>query len=98
LVWPFADAPEEFRRLSPFSGEEEAVVYVPPELVDEDNSVRIDAPAFWFLDWIEKARGGRVMHAGEDWGLYSLHQLPDKGIVAITSDSDTKKKHLLPRE
>jgi hypothetical protein len=91
-VWPFADAPEEFKRLSPFGGAEECVIYVPPELVDEEDAVRIDVPALGFLDWVYKTRGGRwqVMFAGDDWGDYALRQLPDRALVAITTGSERR--------
>lgn len=89
-IWPFADAPEEFRALSPFGGGEESVVYVPLELVDEDDAVRIEVPALWFLNWISKTKKGRwrTMYAGEDWGRYALCQLPDNSLVAITAESE----------
>jgi hypothetical protein len=91
-IWPFADAPEEFRRLSPFGGGEESVIYVPPELVDEDDfdAVKVDVPALGFLDWIQKTRAGRwqVMNAGNGWGQYALRQLPDRALVAVAAGSD----------
>ncbi len=66
-IWPFADAPEEFHKLSPFDGGEESVNYIPPELVDEDDSVRIDVISLGFLDFVYKSKYGRhqVMYAGE---------------------------------
>lgn len=89
-IWPFTDAPEELRRLSPFDGGEESVIYVPSGLVDEDDMVRIEVPALWFLNWIYKTRNGRwrTMYAGDDWGSYALRQLPDKSLVAITASSE----------
>jgi hypothetical protein len=91
-IWPFADAPEEFRKLSPFDSGEESVIYVPPELVDEDDDVRIEVPALSFLNWIYKTRNGRwqTMYAGDDWGCYALRQLPDRALVAITARSEVK--------
>jgi hypothetical protein len=89
-IWPFRDAPEEFRRLSPFDGGEESAIYVPPELVDEDDEVRIEVPALGFLDFIHKTRNGRwqIMHAGDEWGCYALRQLPDNSLIAVTAESD----------
>jgi hypothetical protein len=97
-IWPFAKAPEEFRALSPFDGGEESVIYVPPELVDEDDSIRLEVPALWFLDFIEKTRHGRwqVMYAGDEWGEYALRQLPNRALVAVTANSE--RKYCLPSE
>jgi hypothetical protein len=49
--------------------------------------VTIDTPTFAWLDFIEKSRGGRVHYAGDDWGLYGQHHLPDGSFVAIVTDS-----------
>lgn len=97
-IWPFKDAPEEFRALSPFGGWEESVIYVPPELVDQDDTVRMEVPALGFLDFVDKTRYGRwqVMYAGDDWGEYALRQLPDRALVAITAKSE--RKYLLSSE
>jgi hypothetical protein len=87
-IWAFAEAPDEFKKLSPFEGGEESVIYVPPELVDEEDAVRIEVPALAFLDWVYKTKAGRwqVMYAGADWGDYALRQLPNRALVAITAD------------
>jgi hypothetical protein len=84
MIWRWDDAPEEFRALSQINGGEESVIYVPPELIDEDwyenTSVGLD-----FLSFFPK-RGG-LHFAGDDFGWYSLHDLPDGGRVAITTRS-----------
>lgn len=35
IVWPFEDAPEEYRKLSPHGGDEDWVAFVPQHLVDK---------------------------------------------------------------
>lgn len=93
-IWPFADAPEEFRQLSPFEGKEETVIYIPPELAvlfPEDDWVMVMPPSLWFLSDMPR-HDGHIQAASEDWGRYSLHPLPGGGWVAITSESE---KHAL---
>jgi hypothetical protein len=88
-IWPFADAPDEFRALSPFGGGEEVVIYVPPELVDEDGLLLTETPALSFLEWVVKIRvRPRVMYAGACWGSYWLHEQPDRSLVAVLAGSD----------
>jgi hypothetical protein len=88
-IWPFADAPEEFRKLSPFGGGEESVIYVPSELVNEDDMARIDASPLWFLMWDGEVLQGRLKYA-VGWGACSLHRLTNRALVAITTDSERR--------
>src|SRR5262249_47360994 len=90
-IWSFADAPEEFRRLSPFEADmpEELGVHAPPELCTffaEANWLNVMPPALWFL-WGEPGRHGPFQHARDDFGSFSLHDLPDGARVAITAES-----------
>jgi hypothetical protein len=96
-VWPFIGAPAEFRRLSPFGSGEEAVVYVPPELLDEDDMVRIDASPLWFLMWDGQALEGRLIYS-TGWGACSLHRLAHRALVAITADSERDIRASQPHE
>jgi hypothetical protein len=88
-VWPFADAPEEYRRLCPEpDGTEELVIFVPKEfapLFDSGDWATMP-PALWFLDHPPK-REGLLQTAGAGFGDYSLHVLPDGSRVAITEGS-----------
>ncbi len=85
-VWPFKDAPEEFRRLcGEPDGTEELVIYVPKEFAaqfDAGDWVEMP-PALRFLDHPPK-RPGLWQSASDDFGNYYLHLLPDGGRVAIT--------------
>jgi hypothetical protein len=92
-VWPFKDAPEEFRRLcGEPDGTEELVIYIPPELAAtfEDGGdggwVMLFPPALWFLDKLPK-RADLWQSAGDDFGEYSLHVLPSGARVAVTAGS-----------
>jgi hypothetical protein len=89
-IWPFKDAPEEFRRLSPWGNEsEELVIFVPPELCDlfpKDDWVTVMPRAFWFLSMEPKCRDG-IQYAGDDFGSYSMHHPPGGGRVVITAES-----------
>ncbi len=86
-IWPFRDAPEEFRCLCPEpDGTEELVIYVPPELCAlfaEDDWIMVMPRALWFLAHPPK-RKGLVQSAGDEWGRYLLCVLPDGSRVAIT--------------
>jgi hypothetical protein len=89
-VWPFKDAPEEFRRLSPFEGGEETAIYIPPNLCAlfrEDDWVMVMPRAFWFLS-MQPKREGHIQYAGDDFGSYSMHLLPDGSRVVITAESE----------
>jgi hypothetical protein len=95
-IWPFQDAPEEFRRLSPFrTGDEapELVIYVPPELCAlfaEDEWLMVMSPSLWFLNNRPK-NAEHTPYAGDDWGEYSMHDLPSNGRVVITAGSQKQK-------
>ncbi len=90
-IWLFKDAPEELRRLSLFGdGTEELIIYVPPELCslfENGDWVMAMPPAFWFLSKPPKREGLR-QYAGDDFGSYSLHTLPNGSRVAVTAGSE----------
>jgi len=91
-IWPFKDAPEELRRLSPWEedGTEELLIYIPAvfdHLFKEDKWSMVMPPAFWFLSEEPKCKG-HVQFAGDDFGTYSLHLLADGSRVAITAESE----------
>jgi hypothetical protein len=76
-IWPFADAPEEFRRLWPADTDypPELVIYVPSELVEAVECPTNIPPALWFLAFPPK-RPGMIQTASEGFGDYSLHLFP----------------------
>jgi hypothetical protein len=90
-IWPFKDAPEELRRLSPWQdGTEELLLFVPPELdiLLESGAWAIALPAaLWFLSKSPK-RDGHLPYAGDGFGWYLRRSLPRGGRVAITTESE----------
>jgi hypothetical protein len=89
-VWLFKDAPEEFRRLCPEpDGAEELIIFVPKEFesIFRNGDWAWAPPAFWFLDYPPK-RAGLLQSAGNGFGDYCLHILPDGSRVAITEGSE----------
>ena len=92
-IWPFKDAPEEWRRLSPFGrsiyADAELVIYVPRELAKlftEDDWLGAMPSALWFVAHGPKY-AGQIQYAGSGFGLYSVHDLSDGSRVVITSGS-----------
>ena len=92
-IWPFQDAPEEFRLLSPFGrygyGAPESLVYVPKEMsrmLADDEWLTAMPNAFSFMVFGPK-HPGQVRYAGSGFGLYIIHDLADGSKVVITSAS-----------
>lgn len=86
-VWRWADAPEEFRALSPFEGGGESVIYVPAELLDEKGEYY--SPTFGLLFLDAEDRFPRCFAARDCFGLVTLIDLPCGGRVAITTESES---------
>jgi hypothetical protein len=88
-IWPFGDAPEEFRRLSPWGdGTEQLLIHVPMQLwrlLENDDSVL--PPVFWFLENVPKFNG-HIQYAGEGMGWYYLALLPNGDRIAVTTQND----------
>jgi hypothetical protein len=96
-IWPFKHAPEEFRRLSPWEedGTEELLIYIPAafaHLFKEDDWIMVMPPAFAFLRR-EPKREEHLQYAGDDFGRYSIHLLPDGSRIAITAESEWDQLH-----
>jgi len=86
-IWRYEQAPAElrqsYREACGETGEEELLIHVSREMCAGDGSLGLKLPALWFLDWFPK-RAGQEKYAGEEWGCYYLHPLPDGGRLVVT--------------
>jgi hypothetical protein len=96
-IWPFKDAPDAYRRSSPWEedGTEELLIYIPAvfgHLFKEDDWIMAMPPALAFLRR-EPRHQGHLQYAGDDFGWYSMHLLPDGSRVAITAEAEWDQLH-----
>ena len=88
-IWPFANAPEEFRSLSAWGEQTDSIIFIPCEICEilEQEQWRPMPYALWFLH-LNPKRPDIQEWAGGGFGEYTVHLLPDGSKVVITAESE----------